>query len=156
MSVLFFFLFFSPPLSSTTTYKQYLQGHVVNAAVNMEKEKVTSPGFTDGAMASGISRGQPTFVASMIRLLVTDKNIGLDTQSFHNDEGEILALYVRDGAETGGRTQIASGWHLYNVLAGKRPDIIKKLAENWVLDSYVFPLVGRELSLEMNKKRDSS
>lgn len=80
--------------------------HVVNAAVNMEKEKVTSPGFTDGAM------------------------------SFHNDEGEILALYVRDGAETGGRTQIASGWHLYNVLAGKRPDIIKKLAENWVLDSF--------------------
>ncbi|KAL8375996.1 hypothetical protein RB595_007212 [Gaeumannomyces hyphopodioides] len=80
--------------------------HVVNAAVKMEREKVTSPGFTDGAM------------------------------SFHNDEGEILALYVRDGAETGGRTQVASGWHLYNVLAGKRPDIIKKLAENWVLDSF--------------------
>jgi hypothetical protein len=56
-------------------------------------------------------------------------------QSFHSDEGEILSLYVRDAAETGGRTKIASGWHIYNLLASKRPDIIEKLAESWVLDT---------------------
>lgn len=56
-------------------------------------------------------------------------------QSFHSDNCEILALYALEVASEGGRTLISSSWQLYNDLAKKRPEILRTLAEDWVLDT---------------------
>jgi len=56
--------------------------------------------------------------------------------SFHSDNCEIMGLYCLDTALEGGRTLVSSSWQLYNELAAKRPDVLKTLAEIWVLDTF--------------------
>ena len=56
-------------------------------------------------------------------------------QSFHTDDGDILALYAMNTDQNGGRTCIASGWMVYNELASSRTDVLHTLTQDWVLDT---------------------
>jgi hypothetical protein len=60
-----------------------------------------------------------------------------NAQPFHNDLGDIIAMYVVDRAESGGCSNIASTAHVYNAIAANRPDLVKVLADdNWVFDKH--------------------
>ncbi|KAM0819487.1 hypothetical protein AB5N19_05303 [Seiridium cardinale] len=58
--------------------------------------------------------------------------------SFHNEEaGDITAWLTRSTPASGGRCIIASAYHIYNVLAAHRPDVIRTLAKaDW---PFAFP-----------------
>ena len=57
-----------------------------------------------------------------------------EKQVFHTDAGDIIALFcLSEGAE-GGESYLASTCHVYNVLAERRPDLIKTLSEPWPFD----------------------
>jgi hypothetical protein len=55
-----------------------------------------------------------------------------EKQVFHTDIGDIVALFALGEAEEGGQSFLSSSWHVYNELAGSRPDLIRTLAEPWV------------------------
>ncbi|KAL3444545.1 hypothetical protein BJX65DRAFT_297539 [Aspergillus insuetus] len=55
-----------------------------------------------------------------------------EKQVFHTDIGDIVALFALGEAEEGGQSFLSSSWHVYNELAGLRPDLIRTLAEPWV------------------------
>lgn len=57
-----------------------------------------------------------------------------DKQVFHTDSGHIVSLFALDVAAKGGQSKLASSWHVYNTLAATRPDLIRTLAEPWVVD----------------------
>lgn len=57
-----------------------------------------------------------------------------DKQVFHTDSGHIVSLFALDVAAKGGQSKLASSWHVYNTLAAERPDLIRTLAEPWVVD----------------------
>lgn len=57
-----------------------------------------------------------------------------DKQVFHTDSGHIVSLFALDVAAEGGQSKLASSWQVYNELAATRPDLIKTLAEPWVVD----------------------
>ncbi|KAL9611142.1 MAG: hypothetical protein Q9167_004195 [Letrouitia subvulpina] len=58
-------------------------------------------------------------------------------QPFHNDIGDVLAMYVLNTAKEGGDSLLASGATVYNEIATTRPDVIKLLAEDsWVFDKH--------------------
>lgn len=57
-----------------------------------------------------------------------------DHQVFHTDSGDIVSLYCLSPAAEGGESKLASSWRVYNEIAKTRPDLIKVLAEPWVLD----------------------
>jgi len=57
-----------------------------------------------------------------------------DHQVFHTDSGDIVSLYCLHPAAKGGESKLASSWRVYNEIAKTRPDLIKVLAEPWVLD----------------------
>lgn len=57
-----------------------------------------------------------------------------DKQVFHTDSGHIVSLFALDVAAKGGQSKVASSWHVYNELASTRPDLIRTLAEPWVVD----------------------
>ncbi|OAA65585.1 TfdA family oxidoreductase [Niveomyces insectorum RCEF 264] len=72
------------------------------------------------------------------------KNIGApayttDHQVFHCDTGDIVSLYCLSPAASGGESKLASSWRVYNELAKTRPDLIKVLAEDWVIDGFGNP-----------------
>lgn len=51
--------------------------------------------------------------------------------TFHTEEaGDIASWLTRSTAATGGRCIIASAYHIYNVLAAHRPDVIRTLAKS--------------------------
>ena len=68
-----------------------------------------------------------------------------DQQVFHTDSGDIVSLFALSEAAGGGRSQLASSWKVYNELAEQRPDLIKTLAENWVIDGRVYSQSWKEL-----------
>lgn len=55
---------------------------------------------------------------------------------FHTDVGDIVSLFMLNEASTGGQSQLASSWRIYNELAQTRPDLIKVLADNWEIPRY--------------------
>ncbi|KAK2754355.1 hypothetical protein FQN54_006999 [Arachnomyces sp. PD_36] len=54
---------------------------------------------------------------------------------FHTDVADIVSLFVLNEAATGGQSQLASSWRIYNELARTRPDLVKVLADDWVIPS---------------------
>lgn len=59
-----------------------------------------------------------------------------DRQGFHTDNGDVVSLLALSTAEHGGDSKLASSWHIYNVLAKTRPDLIRTMAEPWPCDKY--------------------
>jgi hypothetical protein len=57
-----------------------------------------------------------------------------DKQVFHTDSGDIVSLFALNTAAEGGESKLASSWRVYNELAKTRPDLIRKLSENWIFD----------------------
>ncbi|KAJ3120514.1 hypothetical protein HK100_012756 [Physocladia obscura] len=58
-------------------------------------------------------------------------------QVFHTDAipgGNIVSFLAINGAETGGDSTLSSIGRVYNDIAKTRPDIIKTLADDWILD----------------------
>ncbi len=62
-----------------------------------------------------------------------------EKQVFHTDNGDIVSLLALETADEGGTSKIASSWHVYNLLAKSRPDLIKTLSEDWPCDKYAVP-----------------
>lgn len=52
---------------------------------------------------------------------------------FHTDVGDIVALLSLDTPATGGESLVASSWRIYNALATSRPDLIRTLADEWII-----------------------
>ncbi|KAF7563167.1 hypothetical protein G7046_g958 [Stylonectria norvegica] len=59
-----------------------------------------------------------------------------EKQVFHTDSGDIIALFALGEAAEGGQSYLSSSWHVYNILAATRPDIIHTLAEPWTSDQF--------------------
>lgn len=57
-----------------------------------------------------------------------------EKQVFHTDSGDIIGLFALGEAAEGGQSYLSSSWHVYNVLAATRPDLIRTLAEPWISD----------------------
>jgi hypothetical protein len=57
-----------------------------------------------------------------------------DKQVFHTDTGDMVSLFALGTAAEGGQSKLASSWRVYNELAATRPDLIRTLAEDWVVD----------------------
>jgi len=57
-----------------------------------------------------------------------------DAQAFHNDSGDVIALYMIEECAKGGESLLASSWRVYNELARERPDLIRTLAGDWPVD----------------------
>lgn len=57
-----------------------------------------------------------------------------DKQVFHTDTGDIVSLLALSEAAEGGESQLASAWKVYNEIAASRPDLIRTLAEDWIID----------------------
>jgi len=58
-----------------------------------------------------------------------------NSQPFHNDVCDILAMYVQEAAAQGGESHLASAAKVYNEIAATRPDVIRTLAkDDWVFD----------------------
>jgi hypothetical protein len=57
-----------------------------------------------------------------------------DAQVFHTDLGDLISLLAVGAAASGGTSRLSSNSAIYNELAATRPDIIKTLAEPWILD----------------------
>jgi hypothetical protein len=57
-----------------------------------------------------------------------------DGQVYHTDAGNIVGLIALGEAAAGGESQLASSWRIYNELAKTRPDLVRTLAEDWVVD----------------------
>lgn len=60
-----------------------------------------------------------------------------EKQVFHTDSGDVIALFALGEAAEGGQSYLSSSWHVYNVLAETRPDLIRTLAEPWASDELV-------------------
>lgn len=74
-----------------------------------------------------------------LNAMETQKAIGApayttDKQVFHTDTGDIVSLLALGEAAEGGESQLASAWKVYNEIAKSRPDLIRTLAEDWVID----------------------
>ncbi|BCR89146.1 TauD/TfdA family dioxygenase [Aspergillus chevalieri] len=54
---------------------------------------------------------------------------------FHTDVGDIVSLFVLEEPVEGGESLIASGGRVYNELARTRPDLVRVLAQEWVIPS---------------------
>lgn len=55
---------------------------------------------------------------------------------FHTDVGDIVSLFVLEEPVEGGESLIASGGRVYNELARTRPDLVRVLAQEWVIPRY--------------------
>ncbi|KAG0155044.1 hypothetical protein PDIDSM_617 [Penicillium digitatum] len=62
-----------------------------------------------------------------------------DKQVFHTDAGDIVSLLCLNRAAEGGESYLSSSWHVYNILAQERPDLIHTLSQNWPLDGFNNP-----------------
>lgn len=60
-----------------------------------------------------------------------------DKQVFHTDNGDIVSLFALEVSDEGGASRICSSWHIYNLLAKERPDLIETLSQDWPCDKYV-------------------
>ncbi|PLB44090.1 Clavaminate synthase-like protein [Aspergillus steynii IBT 23096] len=59
-----------------------------------------------------------------------------DKQVFHTDAGDIISLLCLNPAAEGGQSYISSSWHVYNILAQTRPDLIHTLSQDWPVDGF--------------------
>lgn len=60
---------------------------------------------------------------------------------FHTDVGDIVSLFVLGEPVEGGESLVASGGRVYNELARTRPDLVRVLAEEWLIPRYhPFPI----------------
>ncbi|CEJ93567.1 hypothetical protein VHEMI09147 [[Torrubiella] hemipterigena] len=59
-----------------------------------------------------------------------------ETQVFHTDSGDVVALFALGIAAEGGQSKLASSWRIYNELAATRPDLIRTLADSWPVDDF--------------------
>ncbi|KAJ5559924.1 hypothetical protein N7513_002323 [Penicillium frequentans] len=59
-----------------------------------------------------------------------------DKQVFHTDGGDIISLLCLNPSAQGGESYIASSWHIYNILAQQRPDLIHTLSQDWPFDGF--------------------
>ena len=57
-----------------------------------------------------------------------------DKQVFHTDAGDIISLLCLNRAAEGGESYLSSSWHVYNILAKERPDLIHTLSQDWPVD----------------------
>lgn len=57
-----------------------------------------------------------------------------DKQVFHTDAGDIVSLLCLNRAAEGGESYLSSSWHVYNILAKERPDLIHTLSQDWPVD----------------------
>ncbi|KAJ3517448.1 hypothetical protein NLJ89_g502 [Agrocybe chaxingu] len=64
------------------------------------------------------------------------KEIDDAVKHFHNHGSDVVALFALETAAEGGTSRISSSWRVYNELAEKRPDLVKTLAEPWVVDGF--------------------
>jgi hypothetical protein len=55
-------------------------------------------------------------------------------QAMHTDPGPVIGMLCLDVAAEGGQSIIASSSTIYNRLAATRPDLLRTLSEDWVLD----------------------
>ncbi|PYH94060.1 TfdA family oxidoreductase [Aspergillus ellipticus CBS 707.79] len=62
-----------------------------------------------------------------------------DKQVFHTDSGDIISLLCLQEAAEGGESKLASSWHVYNILARERPDLIHTLTGEWPFDGFSNP-----------------
>ncbi|OQD84378.1 hypothetical protein PENANT_c013G00093 [Penicillium antarcticum] len=60
----------------------------------------------------------------------------MDRQIFHTDTGDVVSLLALSEAVEGGESQVVSGWTVYNEIAQSRPDLIRTLAEEWIIDGF--------------------
>ncbi|KAH7319716.1 hypothetical protein B0I35DRAFT_352800 [Stachybotrys elegans] len=59
-----------------------------------------------------------------------------DKQVFHTDSGDIVSLFALETAATGGASQLASTWRVYNELAATRPDLLHTLSQTWNVEIF--------------------
>ncbi|OGE56231.1 hypothetical protein PENARI_c003G04140 [Penicillium arizonense] len=62
-----------------------------------------------------------------------------DKQVFHTDAGDIISLLCLNRAAEGGESYLSSSWHVYNILAKERPDLIHTLSQDWPVDGFNNP-----------------
>ncbi|CAI7573595.1 unnamed protein product [Penicillium glandicola] len=62
-----------------------------------------------------------------------------DRQVFHTDAGDIISLLCLNRAAEGGESYLSSSWHVYNILAKERPDLIHTLSKDWPVDGFNNP-----------------
>ncbi|KAF7528501.1 hypothetical protein PCG10_000345 [Penicillium crustosum] len=62
-----------------------------------------------------------------------------DKQVFHTDAGDIVSLLCLNRAAEGGESYLSSSWHVYNILAKERPDLIHTLSQDWPVDGFNNP-----------------
>ncbi|KAJ5158403.1 Taurine catabolism dioxygenase TauD/TfdA [Penicillium coprophilum] len=72
--------------------------------------------------------------------LITAPSNTADKQVFHTDAGDIISLLCLNRAAEGGESYLASSWHVYNILAKERPDLIHTLSQDWPLDGFGNPV----------------
>ena len=58
-----------------------------------------------------------------------------EKHAFHNDIGDVVALFALGEAFEGGQSYLSSSWKVYNELAATRPDLIWTLSEPWAADT---------------------
>ncbi|KAJ5188438.1 Taurine catabolism dioxygenase TauD/TfdA [Penicillium cf. griseofulvum] len=63
-----------------------------------------------------------------------------DKQVFHTDAGDIISLLCLNRAAEGGESYLSSSWHVYNILAKERPDLIHTLSQDWPMDGFNHPV----------------
>jgi hypothetical protein len=68
----------------------------------------------------------------------------IDNVVFHTDVGDIVSLLALQEAATGGESLLASSGRVYNELVETRPDLIKTLAEDWVIDRWASAALMQE------------
>jgi len=59
-----------------------------------------------------------------------------DSQPYHTDWGDVVALYCISEPAEGGASHLASVEQIYNELASARPDVIRVLSEKWAFDNF--------------------
>ncbi|PWY83565.1 TfdA family oxidoreductase [Aspergillus heteromorphus CBS 117.55] len=100
-----------------------------------------------GRQEDNRSKGTPSRVLAHIKDVsrtVDPETIGApsktnDKQVFHTDSGDIISLLCLQEAAEGGESKLASSWHVYNILAKERPDLIHTLTQEWPFDGFSNP-----------------
>lgn len=78
---------------------------------------------------------------------------------FHTDVGDIVSLFVLGEPVEGGESLVASGGRVYNELARTRPDLVRVLAEEWLIPRYPpvpsLSISGSSMLMRRSAKNDT-
>lgn len=66
-----------------------------------------------------------------------------EAQPWHNDGGDVFALFCRDVAMSGGKSYVASIYAIFNELLARDPELVRTLQENFHFDTRGQALPGR-------------